>query len=372
MQTSTTLDDLDHMLVTALQTAPRADWRRIGAALGVDGSTAARRWARLTEAGLAWLSCFPASVEGITPVVAFIEIDCVPGRLHEVAADIAEDPHVFNIDHVTGGRDLIATVVLRDNAELARYVGFRLGRLAGVTATRTQMATILHAEGSRWRLGRLDERQRDVLLRDRPREAGGWALRAEDEDLVRLLVEDCRQPVTRLAERTGLSPTTVRRRIARMERGGALMFRCEVARSLSGWPVTVYLWASAPPDEVARLAGLLAGLRETRMCASLSGADNVLFAVWLRSADQVQAFEAALHRRFPQLAVTDRAVALWQMKLAGQILDPQGRHLRAVPFWTWDDPVSESALDDLVGRLRGGPAGTAGDPADRFRPVVRS
>ncbi|KAB2363675.1 Lrp/AsnC family transcriptional regulator [Actinomadura montaniterrae] len=362
MPTSTTLDELDHLLVTALQTAPRADWRRIGAALGVDASTAARRWARLTGAGLAWLSCFPVAVDWLTPVVAFIEIDCVPGRLHEVAAEIAEDPHVFNLEHVTGGRDLLMTVVLRDNAELARYVGFRLGRLDGVAATRTQLATTLHSEGSRWRLDRLDQRQRDLLLRDRPRDRADWVLRAEDERLARLLAEDCRLPVARLAERSGLSPTTVRRRLARMDRGGALMYRCEVARFLSGWPVTVYLWGSAPPDEVTRLAGLLAGLRETRMCASLTGAHNVLFAVWLRSVERVQSFETALRRRFPQLEIVDRAVALWQVKLAGQLLDPQGRHLRGVPFWTWDDPGTEDALGDLVARLRAGPGPPAAAP----------
>ncbi|MGI5327094.1 Lrp/AsnC family transcriptional regulator [Actinomadura nitritigenes] len=365
MPTSTTLDELDHLLVTALQTAPRADWRRIGAAIGADASTAARRWARLTGAGLAWLACFPAAVDWLTPVVAYIEIDCVPGRLHAVAAEIAEDPHVFNLEHVTGGRDLLMTVVVRDNAELARYVGFRLGRLDGVAATRTQIATTLHSEGSRWRLDRLGREQRDLLAGDRPRrpgELGGWALRAEDQALARLLVEDCRQPVARLAERTGLSPTTVRRRLDRMHRGGALMYRCEVARFLSGWPVTVYLWGAAPPDEVARLAALLAGLRETRMCASLTGSDNVLFVVWLRSVERVQSFETALLRRFPQLTITDRAVALWQVKLAGQLLDPQGRHLRTVPFWTWDDPGTEDALGDLVARLREGPGPSAAAP----------
>lgn len=358
MQPSATLDELDHLLVTALQTAPRAEWSRVGAALGVDASTAARRWARLTSSGLAWLTCVPVAVGWMTPVVAFIEVDCAPGRLHAVAAEIAEDPHVFNLEHVTGGRDLIATVVLRDNAELARYVGFRLGRLDGVAATRTQLATTLHSEGSRWRLDRLDQAQRELLLGDRPRGRADWALRPEDEGLVRLLVEDCRQPVARLAERSGLSQTTVRRRLARMDRGGTLMYRCEVARSLSGWPVTVYLWATTPPDEVARVAGRLAGLRETRMCASLSGSHNLLFAVWLRSVDRVQAFETALRRRFPQLAVTDRSVALWQMKLAGQLLDPDGRHLRTVPFWTWDDPSTESELDALVARLRTGPPRT--------------
>ncbi len=168
-----------------------------------------------------------------------------------------------------------------------------------------------------------------------------------------------------------------------MERGGALMYRCEVARSVSGWPVTVYLWATTPPDEVARVAGQLAGLRETRMCASLSASHNVLFAVWLRSVDRVQAFETALRRRFPQLAVTDRAVALWQLKLAGQLLDPDGRRAHRPVL-----DVGRPRHRERAGRARRPPAhrpaahrravtseasivGTARDRTARSRPVYR-
>ncbi|WP_241196675.1 AsnC family protein, partial [Streptomyces sp. ADI95-17] len=39
--------ELDLALVDALQAAPRAPWSRIGRALGVDATTAARRWERL-------------------------------------------------------------------------------------------------------------------------------------------------------------------------------------------------------------------------------------------------------------------------------------------------------------------------------------
>ncbi|MQY02594.1 Lrp/AsnC family transcriptional regulator [Actinomadura macrotermitis] len=354
MHGTTALNDLDHVLVTALQTAPRADWRRIGAVLGVDATTAARRWARLTREGLAWIACLPVLVEPRRPVVAYIEVDCVPGRLHEVAAEIAEDPHVFNVEHVTGGRDLLLTVVLRDHAELARYVGFRLGGLPGVAATRSQLATALHVEGSRWRLDRLDEAQRGLLAGDRPAGRTGAGPAPGDLELARLLAEDCRMPVARLAERSGFSPTTVRRRLTRLEESGALLYRCEVARSLSGFPVSVYLWGAAPPGEVARITGLLTGLRETRMCSSLTGSDKLLFNVWLRSVEQIQAFEAGLGRRFPQLAITDRAVVLWQLKHAGQLLDPDGRHLRNVPFWRWEDPGSEAELGAFVERLRGG------------------
>lgn len=350
------LDELDYLLVTALQVAPRADWQTVGEALGLDASTVARRWARLTREGHAWISVHPAVRARAPAVVAFVEVDCVAGRLHEVAAEIAEDPHVFNLEHVSGGRDLLVTAVFADQAELARYVGFRLGALDGVAASRTQVATTLHAEGSRWRLDRLTEEQRLRLAGpDRPapsRPVGGRLLEGRDLDLVRVLSEDPRQSAARLAERTGLSPTTVRRRLDRLEAEHALVYRCEVARALSGWPVSVSLWAAVPQSRAPRLAERISALREIRLCASLSGPYNLLLAAWLRSVDDIAPFESRLTERFPELAVADRALTLWPMKLGGHLLDPRGRHLRAVPLGQWSDAGSAAAEAALLDRLR--------------------
>ncbi|MFI0354613.1 Lrp/AsnC family transcriptional regulator [Actinomadura sp. 9N407] len=354
------LDELDYQLVTALQTAPRADWRRIGRAVGVDATTAARRWARLTEAGLAWISCYPGMIEGVTTLPAFIEVDCAPGMAHEAAAQIAGDPNVINVEHVTGNRDLLLTALLPGQGALSRYVAYRLGRLEQVVATRTQIGTAIHAEGSRWRIDRLEgptgEPSRDRLgqerlAQDRPGRGRG-AIKRSDVELVRLLGHDCRQPVARLAERTGLSPTTVRRKLQRLDADRALIYRCEVARLASGWPVAVNFWGAVASAEVAEVAARLAGLREIRLCTSLSGPSNLLFTVWLRSYEHIQAFETELGRRFPTLAINDRAVTLWPMKLGGHILDPDGRHLRAVPFEAWQDAGAEAAQKDLLARLR--------------------
>lgn len=112
----------------------------------MDASTAARRWNRLTEAGHAWLSCYTVAVGPTVPIIAFIEVDCAAGALHDVAAEIADDPHLITIEHVTGARDLVLTAAFPDLAMLARYVGFRLGRLPGVSATRSQTATAVHTE----------------------------------------------------------------------------------------------------------------------------------------------------------------------------------------------------------------------------------
>ncbi|MFI0967841.1 Lrp/AsnC family transcriptional regulator [Streptomyces sp. NPDC021080] len=347
------LDELDYLLITALQHAPRADWRRIGAALDVDATTAARRWARLTESGLAWLGCHPNPALIGELIVAFIEVDCVSGKLHQVCEQILDDAPLFNIEHTTGARDLMLTGVFRSQAQLARYVGFRLGGLDGIGATRTQLATALHTEGSRWRLDRLAEERRGILRADRDRPPESAVLNQSDLDLILLLSEDCRQSVALLAERSGLSPTTVRRRLDRLDAARAISYRCEAARSVSGWPVSATLWGVAPAAETARITAQLSGMRETRLCATLSGPHNLMVTVWLRSLGDVQSFEAALAQRFPELAVADRAMALWVLKHAGEVLDPEGRHLRRVPFTgMWDDQEAGTAERELLNRMR--------------------
>lgn len=349
------LDELDMRLVTLLQDSPRAEWSEVGAALGVDPSTAARRWVRLSAAGHAWFSCYPVSLEGAPLVVAFVEVDCVPGRVHDVAVELAGDPHVFTVEQVTGARDLVLTCVFDGLAELARYTGMRVGALPGVAASRTQIATALHMDGSRWRLDRPT-----AAARPRPARTAGAAtpgpgrspVRREDQALVRALTGDPRQPVARLARRTGLSPTTVRRRLRRLEESGSLVFRCEVARGLSGWPVSVSLWCAAPPKDTARIAAHVSGLREVRLVASLSGPHNLLFAAWLRSIDDIHAFESQLTAPFPGLTVADRAVTLWPVKLAGHLLDPTGRRLGSVPLAGWDPGAVAADEDALLRRLR--------------------
>lgn len=349
-----TLDELDMRLVTVLQDSPRAEWSEVGAVLGVDPSTAARRWARLATAGHAWFSCYPVSLEGTPLIVAFVEVDCAPGRVHDVAVELAGDPHVFSVEHVTGARGLVLTCVFGSLAELARYTGMRVGTLPGVAASRTQIATALHMDGSRWRLDRTSARPRLARTASTAAPgAGSSPVRREDQALVRALADDPRQSVAGLARSTGLSPTTVRRRLRRLEESRSLVFRCEVARGLSGWPVSVSLWCSAPPKDTARIAAYVSGLREVRLVASLTGPHNLLFAAWLRSVDDIHVFESQLTASFPGLTVADRAVTLWPVKLAGHLLDPAGRRVGAVPLKGWDPGAVAADEDVLLRRLRG-------------------
>ncbi|MFI9748427.1 Lrp/AsnC family transcriptional regulator [Streptomyces sp. NPDC052494] len=330
------LDDVDQALVHALQIAPRAGWNEIGAVLGLDAVTVARRWHRLTEAGAAWISCSPspalaANGQGL---LAVVEVDCASGSLLTVARALAELPHVTAVEHVSGDRDLLLTVMATDLAALTHWVTRGIGAMQGIVATRTHLASTVYTEGSRWRLRALDRSQIARLAASAtPRtDTPVFPLTDLDHALVGALSMNGRATYRALADACGTSPDTVRRRLGRLFAAGMLQPRCEVARPLSEWPVTVILWGRAAAAELESVSRSVTGAREVRLCAGLTGRNNVLVVAWVKSLADAQRFEVRLAQRAPGLDITDRAVALWPLKLSGHLLDERGYRIGGVPL----------------------------------------
>ena len=313
--------------------------------------------------GLAWQGCHPLRLPGISAFAALIEIDTTVGKLYQVAVQVADDPHVFDVIHLIGARDLLVVAGFADHAQLARYVGVRLASLDGVIATRAQVATAVHTEASGWRADRLPTHPGAAARRPIPALATAAAslppahTEPDQADLLLMtaLSQDPRLPVAEMADRTGLSPTTVARRLARLQTGRVLAWRCDVARVAAGWPVAAHLWGRLPPHQTAQVTTQLVGMREVRMCASTSGPSNLYLTVWLRSLRHLDVFEARLAACLPELAITDRALCLWQLKLGGHLLDPEGRHLRSIPLRLWPDQPAAQAQTVIVDRLRHSP-----------------
>ena len=176
------LDELDRAVVHALQIRPRASWTLVGEVLGVNPVTAARRWQRMEEAGLAWVTAYPRLSNARIVVSAVVEVDTEPGAAEDVAWALAADSAVANVKLMAGGRDLVASVQAPDLNELAHLTTLLFQGTPGVRATRTHVSTGVPTEGSRWRLRSLDAAQcarieaalpvTDSTRRARPRRGG--------------------------------------------------------------------------------------------------------------------------------------------------------------------------------------------------------
>jgi DNA-binding Lrp family transcriptional regulator len=321
------VDEVDLALVNAVQVTPRASWTRLGRALGIDAATAARRWQRLHESGLAWVTCVVGPARHGTFCMAYLELDCAPGSLDELAARLTELDRVLYVHHLTGRFPLLAVLARPDPAAVAEYLRERIEPLPGLRDYRCELRTVGYSEPSRWRLRSLEPAQWQALEPEHepagPR--GGVRIDAVDQQLYELLREDGRMAYTELARRARISEPTARRRVNRLLTNRALRLRCDIAQPISGAPVTAVIWASVPASALAKAGATLAALPQVRLCCALTGPRNLLLMVWLRDPREMPELELILRERAPELTVLDRAICLRTLKQMGRLLDAQGR-----------------------------------------------
>ena len=331
------LDELDRSIVHALQIHPRAPWTLVGDVLEVDPVTAARRWQRLADAGLAWVTAHPRLANSRVVATGVIEVDTEPGAAANVAHALAADHAMVNVKLTSGGRDVIAEVQVRDFDELLGLTTRLFQGTPGVRATRAHISTGMPTEGSRWRLRSLDGDQRarmDAAALPPPAPpgndaAGGWD--ALDARLLELLGADGRMPMRQRAAATDVGLTTVRRRLRSLF-PSRVSLRCDLARSPFGWPLSAVYFASVPAQHLEETSRVLSRFREVRACAIMAGPHNLVIDVWLRALGDVHAFEAHLARRLPRLTVDDRSLVLRTVKHMGRLLDGDGRSVGIVPL----------------------------------------
>ncbi|MEU2876321.1 hypothetical protein [Streptomyces sp. NPDC007070] len=91
---------------------------------------------------------------------------------------------------------------------------------------------------------------------------------------------------------------------------------------------------------------------EARLCSSVTGADNLLLSVWLRSPGDCVALEERILHRHPGLRISERSITLHTAKRMGRLLDRDGRARAHVPTTV----AAEGEADGTTGA----PLGTAG------------
>ena len=73
-------------------------------------------------------------------VTAFLLVVCEPGRIHDVAASLADTDGVAEVYTTTGSADFVAVVRVADLDALATLVTERVATLNGITRTNTLVA----------------------------------------------------------------------------------------------------------------------------------------------------------------------------------------------------------------------------------------
>lgn len=337
-----TLGPDDRLLVDALQVAPRAAWSAIGHVLGISAVTAARRWQRLLDEGLGWVTAAPSMVARSAQCMAYVEITCRPSQRYAVAYALARHNLVITVELTTGSADILITVAAKDLTTLSHYLLEHLSQIEGVLSSKARIATRVYTEGSAWRVGDLTGPALGSLERLRKQQTGGDSMELvpNSESVKAMLVHlalDGRASYTELAEIAGTSPSTARRQLAGLLGSGIVILRTDVCAPAVGWPVQVYLWANTPVDSLTETARTLSGFRQARLCATVTAGPSLALCSWLHTVEEVHRLERAISNRLPHVQIIDRLIVLRQIKRNGRLLDEAGRAIGVIPINIWDD-----------------------------------
>ncbi|GAA3666445.1 Lrp/AsnC family transcriptional regulator [Microbacterium marinilacus] len=337
------LDELDFQLVNALQIAPRAPWATLAPALRTDASTLSRRWARLTEAGIAWTTCYvlpqrmqaySALGERLRSSYASIEIRCEAGRRAEVIDALARKPEVINIECTSGSRDLSLNVASAAPGEIDDYVDTQIAPLPGVISTNTRFVRIMYREGSEYDLNALRPAQRvgvDEIRRTESSVVESAEPSSLNASVIAALQPDVRRPASEVADIVGISVPLARRAISRLMHSDWVRMRADFAHEVVGWNASVNLWVTVPQDALERLATGLALLPSVRLCASTIGPANLVTSLWLRELEELDEIELHIRRLAPEARVVDRWMVTRVVKRMGTLFDDAGRRRGYVP-----------------------------------------
>ena len=101
----------------------------------------------------------------------------------------------------------------------------------------------------------------------------GTAVTEAQHEVAYALAADPRMPVADLAARLGVSPATAHRRLTRLLAAQPVL-RCELARSLTPWPVSATFFLRCPADKLDVTAQALSTLREVRAVMATVGSST--------------------------------------------------------------------------------------------------
>ncbi|WP_042402046.1 Lrp/AsnC family transcriptional regulator [Streptacidiphilus carbonis] len=271
-------DRLDRQLVRALELDGRAPFSRIAQALGVSDQTVARRYARLRGRGaLQIMGLTSPAVLG--EVQWIIRVQCTPDGAAPVAEALARRDDTAWISLISGGTEI--TCVSRsgndrgDSLLLQRLPKTR--SVVGVTAY-----CVLHTYfgESLSLVSKLDTLTAEQVRQLAPEPSTAAPRPAEavdeaDDRMLALLQQDGRAGLAGLASASGLSQTSVRRRMAELTASGVLYLDVDFDRRIFGLNTVAMLWLSVSPSELARTGRDLAAHPEVAFCCATTGPTNL-------------------------------------------------------------------------------------------------
>ena len=144
------MDDLDRLILSALQQDGRTPFTHMAKQAGVSETTIRSSYRLLVEEGIVRTVgiVHPAALDFRAPAIITVIVE--PGAIDRVARAVAEIPEVSYLVATLGSRDLIVEVLCRDLAHLTRVTTEQIQMIPGVRTAETLVIARSYKLSYRW------------------------------------------------------------------------------------------------------------------------------------------------------------------------------------------------------------------------------
>jgi DNA-binding Lrp family transcriptional regulator len=278
------VDPDDVRLTRAVQLAPRASFARLAAALGTHERTAARRYRRLVRAGTLRV------VGTVNPVAAGsqlwqVRVRCRPDGAEALATALAAQPDITWAGVTAAGSEVFFAIRSLSGEWRDHLLTRSLPRTAQVLDIDARLVLHVHRglspQGWSALAGALTPAESALLTPTAPGD-GDARIEAADAAFVRVLAEDGRAGIARLAAAAGISEGRAARRLTALLDARALVIDVDLDHAAYGHPVGAHLHCTVAPAHLPAVGAAVAAFPETGFAAATSGRDNLTAAVACR------------------------------------------------------------------------------------------
>lgn len=278
------LEHIDRRIIGALQVDGRASWRTISRVLKSPLTTVVRRGNALIEAGVVTVS-----VMGLAHRTAIIEVTADSSAVDFVARELASRPETVFVYALSSPTRIVIEQYLSQQ-NLAYSVLEDIPSIHGVTEVTAAPVLDYHKTLAQWMPDLITEEEAIQLD---PHYASINCLRgrADESDYVMLdtLAVNGRIGTAQLAEITGFSTTTVRKRMARLLTRIAEVRSIVSAQDL-GMTAEAFLWISTPPEKAAEVAASITASPFAKYVVSILGEHQIVANVAMSDFETFRAF----------------------------------------------------------------------------------
>jgi DNA-binding Lrp family transcriptional regulator len=325
------LTDLDRRILMALQVNGRASWRKIAAALEVSESTVTRR-------GQTLLAERRVAVTGVLDhlrcglgISVYLRLRARPGKALSVARSVAAEARPRFVTVAIGSFDVAAEVVVERPGDIAQMIE-GLEAIDDVLETESMVVIRKFSAFEEWTPDGLDGHAVDVLRQSA--EVTDYAhrdwtqpeqLTAQEFAIAEVLALDGRATYATIAARTGLSESTVARRVESLVQRGCLRFRTIFETPAIGFDVEFMLWLTVDPARIDEVGERIAKHASTRYVSAATGRHNLIVQGVLPTYGDLYPYTTDVIGQLPGVQSADLTLQVQVLKRAFVPIDDAGR-----------------------------------------------